>query len=195
VERDTDRQHAHGPQSDPRKPPRHRVPYFSRSRQTVYNQFNPSEKGDAILKTTFNLRSVTYWTTTVLLAFCIGSGGAAEFLHLRPNVEGMRILGYPVYFMTILGFWKALGAVAILAPRFPRLKEWAYAGIFFNVTGAAASHAAVGDYGVYAFHVVVTLFFAVLAIASWALRPPSRTLGVLPAVGIRSVSPAVNRET
>ena len=80
--------------------------------------------------------------------------------------------------MTTLGFWKVLGAIALLAPRFPRLKEWEYVGIF-NVTGAAASHAAVDDYGTYSFHILVNLFLAVLVVASWALRPQSRTLGVL----------------
>jgi hypothetical protein len=64
-------------------------------------------------------------------------------------------------------------------PRFPRLKEWAYAGIFFNVTGPAASHAAIGDYGIYAFHILVNVFLVLLAVASWALRPQSRTLGAL----------------
>jgi hypothetical protein len=54
-------------------------------------------------------------------------------------------LGYPLYFVTILGFWKVLGAMALLAPRFPRLKEWAYAGTFFEMTGAAASHAMSGN--------------------------------------------------
>ena len=83
-----------------------------------------------------------------------------------------------LYFLTIIGVWKVLGAIAILVPGFARLKEWAYAGIFFNVTGAAASHWAVGDYGVYAFHVLVNLFVAALVVASWALRPQSRTLGV-----------------
>lgn len=106
----------------------------------------------------------------------------AELAHFPPNVEGIvHVLGYPMYFMTILGLWKVLGAIALLVPRFPRLKEWAYAGIFFNVTGTAASHAAVGDsdYGIYAFHVLVNLFLAVLVVASWALRPQSRALGVL----------------
>src|SRR6266496_3243486 len=62
-----------------------------------------------------------------------------------------------------------------LAPSFPRLKEWAYAGIFFEMTGAAASHAARGDYGAHAYHLIVTLTFAGLTVASWALRPQSRT--------------------
>jgi hypothetical protein len=84
-----------------------------------------------------------------------------------------------MYFFAILGFWKVLGAIAILVPRFPRLKEWAYAGIFFDLTGAAASCAFVGVYGVYAFHIVAPLFLAVLAMASWALRPESRTSGLL----------------
>lgn len=85
-------------------------------------------------------------------------------------------LGYPLYFMTIIGLWKVLGSVALLAPGFPRVKEWAYAGIFFNMTGAAVSHVAVGDA---AWHVAVTLAFAALAIASWALRPASRMVGSL----------------
>ena len=64
-------------------------------------------------------------------------------------------------------------------PRFPRLKEWAYAGIFFDLTGAAASYAAVGGYGAYAFHILAPLILAVLAVASWALRPESRRIGIL----------------
>ena len=91
----------------------------------------------------------------------------------------MPVLGYPLYFFAILGFWKVLGAIAILAPRFPRLKEWAYAGIFFDLTGAAASVAAVGVYGTYAFHIIAPLVIAGLTVASWALRPQSRTIGIL----------------
>ena len=88
-------------------------------------------------------------------------------------------LGYPMYFFAIIGSWKVLGAIAILVPRFPRLKEWAYAGIFFDVTGAAASCVAVGVYGAYAFHVIAPLLIAGLTVASWALRPPSRTIGII----------------
>jgi hypothetical protein len=72
-----------------------------------------------------------------------------------------------------------LGAIAILAPRFPRLKEWAYAGIFFDLTGAAASSASVGVYGAFAFHILAPLILAVVLVASWALRPESRVIGVL----------------
>ncbi len=134
-------------------------------------------------------KSITYWTTTVLVAFFIGGGGASQVVQYRGNPHGVvPILGYPMYFFAILGIWKVLGAVAILAPRFPRLKEWAYAGIFFDLTGAAASCAAVGGYGAYAFHVIAPLVITGLTAASWALRPQSRTLGVLfPASGVGKV--------
>jgi DoxX-like family len=125
-------------------------------------------------------RNIAYWTTTGLVAFFIGGGGAAQIAQFLGNPHGVvPILRYPLYFFAILGFWKVLGAIAILAPRFPRLKEWAYAGIFFDLTGAAASCIAVGGYGAYAFHVLAPLIIAVLAMASWALRPQSRTIGIL----------------
>ena len=126
------------------------------------------------------LKVLGYWATTALVAFAVLSGGAAELARRPDNVDGLVHLGYPVYFATIIGLWKVLGGIAVLAPRFPRLKEWAYAGIFFNLTGAAVSHAVSGDA---AWHVIVTASLAALAIASWALRPPSRTLGVLFPVG------------
>ena len=126
-----------------------------------------------------NAKSIAYWTTTILIALPIGSGGIAQVAHVKENVEGfVHVLGYPLYFMTVLGVWKILGAIAILVPRLPRLKEWAYAGIFFDLTGAAASWAAVGGSGE-VFHIVAPLVMACLAAASWALRPPSRTIGVL----------------
>jgi uncharacterized membrane protein len=124
-------------------------------------------------------KRIAYWTTTVLVAFFM-SGGVTQILQFKANPHGVvPQLGYPMYFFAILGFWKVLGALAILVPRFPRLKEWAYAGIFFDVTGAAASCAAVGVYGAYGFHVIAPLVIAGLAVASWALRPASRTIGIL----------------
>jgi uncharacterized membrane protein YphA (DoxX/SURF4 family) len=119
------------------------------------------------------LKSISYWVVTAMVAFFIGSGGAAELARVPGTVQGLVQLGYPVYFATIIGFWKLLGAIAILVPRFPRLKEWAYAGIFFNMTGAAATalftHSAM-------WHVIVDLVLTTLTVASWALRPPSRRL-------------------
>jgi uncharacterized membrane protein YphA (DoxX/SURF4 family) len=80
-------------------------------------------------------------------------------------------LGYPSYFLVIIGVWKLFGAASLLVPRFPRLKEWAYAGLVFNYTGAVASHLAVGDG---ADKWAVPAVFAVILMASWALRPSAR---------------------
>ena len=132
-------------------------------------------------------RAVAYWATTGFVVFNMLSGGLAELAQLKGNVEGMQVLGYPIYVLTILGTWKMLGSIALLAPRFPRLKEWAYAGIFFNMTGAAISHLVVGDE---AWHVWYTASLAIVALVSWALRPESRTLGTSL---IRAEMPAVRR--
>ena len=93
-----------------------------------------------------------------------------------PQVRGLiERLGYPPYFLVILGIWKLLGAVALLIPGFPRLKEWAYAGVLFDLTGAVASLFASGliDVSTMAYPIVMTG----VAVASWALRPASRRLG------------------
>jgi DoxX-like family len=121
-------------------------------------------------------KAISYWVITAFLVFNIFTGGIAELFRLKGNVDGMIFLGYPIYFLTILGTWKLLGTIELLVPRFPRLKEWAYAGIFFNMAGAAISHAVRGDA---AWHVYYTGFLAILTIASWALRPQSRTLGII----------------
>jgi hypothetical protein len=119
------------------------------------------------------LRSIAYWLTTLIIVFTMSSGGIAELMQRPETIEGMKQLGYPEYFTLMLAVWKLLGSMALLAPASPRLKEWAYAGIFFNMTGAAVSHIACRNS---AWHVVVTLGLAFVALASWALRPPSRTL-------------------
>jgi hypothetical protein len=125
-------------------------------------------------------RNAVYWTLTGLIAFFIGGGGCAQIFQYLHNPHGfVPQLNYPMYFFAILGFWKVLGALAILVPRFPRLKEWAYAGIFFDLTGAAASCAAVGGYGAYGFHVIAPLILTGFTVASWALRPQSRVIGSL----------------
>lgn len=116
-------------------------------------------------------RQIAYWVTTSLVVFQLGAGGIGDVLLIPSVVEGMTHLGYPLYFCVILGVWKVLGAVALLIPRFPRLKEWAYAGTIFDLTGAVASHLAVGDGPV---KLVAPLLFTALTVASWTLRPPSR---------------------
>ena len=127
---------------------------------------------------TTKTKSIVYWTMTGLIAFFIGGGGLAQMAQYRANPHGVvPELGYPMYFFAILGFWKVLGAIAILVPRYPLLKEWAYAGIFFDLTGAAASCAWVGGYGAYGFHIIAPLVLTGFTVASWALRPQSRTIG------------------
>jgi len=103
------------------------------------------------------------------------------------TVEGMMKLGYPAYIIPALGLGKVLAIVAILWPGFPRLKEWAYAGIFFNMLGAIVSHVACKDP---AWTVVVTVTIAALTLASWALRPQSRRLGDSPTRAIHFVPTA-----
>lgn len=122
-------------------------------------------------------RTIGYWVSTGLLAFAFAAGGVGDLSGAPQVLEGMTHLGYPAYFATILGVWKVLGAVALLAPRFPRLKEWAYAGIFFDLTGAAYSHAVSGDP---AGKVITPLVLVAVAAASWALRPESRKLASEP---------------
>jgi uncharacterized membrane protein YphA (DoxX/SURF4 family) len=116
-------------------------------------------------------RLIAYWVTTVLTAFVFLSGGAFDLARPPAVMEGLTHLGYPAYFALILGVWKILGGIAILIPRFPMLKEWAYAGMLFDLTGASASHAGVGDsVGM----IVTPLIILGIVMASWALRPASR---------------------
>jgi len=132
---------------------------------------------------TMKMKMIGYWATTAVVALELLAGGVTDLVHGptllfvgEPVVLVLAQLGYPVYLLKILGVWRLLGAIALLMPRFPRLKEWAYAGTFIELTGAAASGAArgggMGD-------LIWPLAFAVLTLASWALRPPSRILGVL----------------
>jgi uncharacterized membrane protein YphA (DoxX/SURF4 family) len=111
---------------------------------------------------------IGYWAVTALVALAMGFGGVMD-LSGKPEVtDGMKHLGYPAYLATILGIWKILGTIVILVPKFPVLKEWAYAGMIFDLTGAAFSHAAVQDP---ISNVVTPLIISLLVMASWYLRP------------------------
>ncbi len=116
-------------------------------------------------------------STALAVAACAGSG-LANLLRLDHVSHDMARLGYPPYFMSVLGTWKVLGAIVIAAPRLSRAKEWAYAGMIFDLTGAAASRAAIGDaVGT----VLAPLALAVVVVVSWASRPPTRVLAQRPA--------------
>jgi len=93
-------------------------------------------------------QTIAYWVTTALVVFELALGGVWDVLRV-PQARGLiERLGYPPYFLIILGIWKLLGAVALVVPKFPRLKEWAYAGVIFDLTGAVASLFAAGLMGV-----------------------------------------------
>ena len=121
-----------------------------------------------------------YWITTTLIALETLVGGLMDVTRGRTTVVSgplvsvvVASLGYPAYVLWIIGIWKTLGAVTLVVPGFLRLKEWAYAGIVFELSGATASLAACGRTA----DLIAPLFLLALALASWALRPPSRTLG------------------
>jgi hypothetical protein len=120
-----------------------------------------------------SVRIVAYWTLTLAVAWEMVAGSTWDLLRIEYVRVVLTHLGYPLYLLLILGAWKLPGALVLLVPRLPRLKEWAYAGAFFNYSGAAASHALVGD-GPRVW--VAPLVFCVLTVASWALRPRERRL-------------------
>jgi hypothetical protein len=119
------------------------------------------------------LRTLAYWGSTALSAGLFAAPGAALLARAPPLMHDMAHLGYPDYVLPLLGAWKIFGALVILAPRLARLKEWAYAGMVFDATGAAVSRAVLGD-GPFA--VALPLLISGVVLASWALRPAGRTL-------------------
>jgi uncharacterized membrane protein YphA (DoxX/SURF4 family) len=125
------------------------------------------------IQTDTKSRRSAYWGTTALSAGVFALPGVALLARAPHFVHDMTHLGFPDYVLPLLGVWKLLGAAVILAPRLARLKEWAYAGMVFDATGAAVSRAALGDG---AFAVGLPLLIAGVVLASWALRPPGRTL-------------------
>lgn len=119
-------------------------------------------------------KTLGFWIPTVLVCLASLGGGVMDLTH-NPELAGaMSHLGYPAYVMTLLGAWKIAGVIALLVPGFPRLKEWAYAGFVFDLSGAVFSHAASGD-GI----VAPPLVLLVLTFVSWALRPESRRIGTI----------------
>ena len=122
---------------------------------------------------TTNTKQKLYWVATGLIAVAFTMGGVVDSLRLPEAIKIMSHLGYPAYFASIVGAWKLLAVGTVLVPGYALLKEWAYAGLFFDVTGAIASHIAVGDGLADVLPPVIVL---ALVVASWALRPTSRRL-------------------
>lgn len=116
---------------------------------------------------------IIYWVATIWLSLGMVSTGTVQILQMEEEAQKMNELGYPMYFLTIIGVWKLLGAVAVLIPIFPLVKEWAYAGFFFLMTGAIFSHLANGDKAV---EYVGPALLLVLTVISWYFRPSDRKL-------------------
>ncbi len=116
---------------------------------------------------------IIYWIATGWLALGMLSTGIVQLIKMEEEVDLMTHLGYPVYFLTILGIWKILGVVAVLIPKFPLLKEWAYAGFFFAMSGAVISHIASGDGAKELFGSTLLIILTVL---SWYFRPEERKI-------------------
>ena len=123
---------------------------------------------------------IIYWISTMWLALGMLATGTLQLFRAKaegavapPGVYGITHLGYPVYFLTILGVWKILGVVALLIPKFPLLKEWAYAGFFFAMSGAVFSHIASGDSMT---ENVPALLLLILTVISWYFRPADRKI-------------------
>ena len=114
---------------------------------------------------------IIYWIATGWLALGMLSTGIVQIIQLKEEKEMMAHLGYPLYLLTLLGIWKISGVTAVLMPRFPVLKEWAYAGFFFAMSGALFSHFAAGDTAKDFFGPSLLL---VLTIISWYFRPAER---------------------
>jgi uncharacterized membrane protein len=119
---------------------------------------------------------IIYWIATGLLAFGMLQSGILAALRTDQWVKLITALGYPVYFLTILGVWKILGVIAILVPGFKIVKEWAYAGFFFAMTGALASHLFCHDYALLS--IMGPSFQALFVVISWYFRPASRRVVV-----------------
>jgi hypothetical protein len=123
-------------------------------------------------------KKIIYWIATIWLSLGMTSSAIVQLLAMEDEVKMMTHLGYPGYFSKILAVWKLLAIIVILAPRLPLLKEWAYAGLVFAMSGAAISHLVVRDgFG----DVFPSILLLVLTITSWFTRPASRKLNSVPA--------------
>ena len=116
---------------------------------------------------------IIYWIATIWLSLGMLSTGVVQLLRTEDEVAMFTRLGYPVYFLTIIGVWKILGVIAILIPKFPLLKEWAYAGFFIAMSGAIVSHLINGDEAKELFGPSLLL---ILTMVSWYFRPAGRKL-------------------
>ncbi len=118
---------------------------------------------------------IIYWVATLLMSAGMLGSGIGQIMQAQAMVDILTHLGYPTYFMSIIGVWKVLAVIVILLPGFKLVKEWAYAGLFFTMTGALISHLIMGDGGK---AVAGPLFQTVFIILSWYFRPANRKINL-----------------
>ncbi len=114
-----------------------------------------------------------YWISTIWLVLGMLSSGIVQLLKVKVEVDFITQLGYPIYFLTLIGIWKILGVIAVLIPKFPLLKEWAYAGFFFAMSGAVFSHIASSNS---VNEIAPPLLLLILTLVSWYFRPANRKI-------------------
>jgi uncharacterized membrane protein YphA (DoxX/SURF4 family) len=116
---------------------------------------------------------IIYWISTILIVLATLPGGVGQIYHAKWSLDLIRPLGYPDYILTIIGTWKVLGGIVLLIPKFPLIKEWAYAGFFFAMSGAVFSHLASGESMI---KIVSPLVILILIVVSWYFRPADRKI-------------------
>jgi uncharacterized membrane protein YphA (DoxX/SURF4 family) len=116
---------------------------------------------------------IIYWISTILIILSMLPGGVGQIFHAKWSLDLIRPLGYPEYILTIIGTWKVLGSIVLLIPKFPLIKEWAYAGFFFAMSGAVFSHLASGES---MNKIVSPLVLLILIVLSWLFRPADRKM-------------------
>ena len=114
-----------------------------------------------------NAKLIGYWTTLVLFCAAMGFGAVADLTQNPSIMEGMKKLGYPDYFVYIIGFWKLAGVIALLLPEWGLVKEWAYAGLFFDLIGATYSAIAKGGWDPMISFMVLPLTFLFVSYYLW----------------------------
>jgi hypothetical protein len=116
---------------------------------------------------------IIYWVATIWLALGMLSTGVVQVLQVKEQIDPVIEMGYPAYFLIILGIFKILGVIILLIPKFLLLKEWAYAGFFFTMLGAVSSHIALNAPIV---EIAPALLLLILTLVSWYFRPADRKI-------------------
>ena len=130
----------------------------------------PQDLGRCITEDPMNKKKIAFIAVTALFALATLPGAVMDLIQPQIAVDMMVKLGLPLHILTLVGIWKLLGIAALATPRYRRLNEWAYAGFFFDLTGAAFLHGAGGDYA----GIAPPLVLVSLLAASYVLRNRAR---------------------